>query len=562
MQTARRVYLYAMSGVTLGVVGWGVFLLVRLALRQAGLEPTDYGFDPGYAPDVRGDLSLALAMLAVGLPVWGAHWRIVSRSTSAGAMTGEAERASAVRAAYLAIVLAVSLPIAATAGVDVLRWVGNGLLGGGQWFGDAAGSLGALLAAGAIWLFHARLLRDDRRAVAMAGPAAWIPRLYVHGAALIGFVASVVAVVRLLDIVVGLAMGTDTGDVRLVVADFGGDFVVWSVIWFVHLRWSSTAVDPDGVPERDSRMRLVYFTIAIGVSVAAAVFQLVDAASPYLRRALDAPDPYGYIDGDGSLGRMALSSLLGAIVWALAWWGHTRWLRREASLRGDAGRAQGERLIRHAVAAVALGFGATGIGWLVGLGIDLVLGGQRASESAWRGEAAGWIPIAAVGLALWAWTWRGLLARHRADPVGDASATIRRAYLLLAVAIALVAALAGATLVVYRVVGRLIGAPIEGDLISSLSTPVGALVIALAVGGYHLLAVRADDALRAAHAVPPLPAPPLPVAAAPAPGARPAPEAAPATRELVLTGTPGEDLTAVVEGLRAALPPGHTLESR
>jgi len=137
--------------------------------------------------------------------------------------------------------------------------------------------------------------------------------------------------------------------------------------------------------------------------------------------------------------------------------------------------------------------------WLLGLGIDIAFGGNRRSDPyavPWTFEVARWLPMAVVGLAIWAWHWSGVLARRRRDPEGEANSTIRRGFLYLTLGVGVVVALASATLTLYRLVGVVVGADLSGNAVSELSTPIGAAAMAAIALVYHGLLLRADQQLR------------------------------------------------------------------
>ena len=75
MQAVRRLYLYVMSGITLAVISYGLVLLLRVLLDGVFPDPPydDFGSS-------REQLSQAIAMLGVGIPVWAVHWWLVQRS--------------------------------------------------------------------------------------------------------------------------------------------------------------------------------------------------------------------------------------------------------------------------------------------------------------------------------------------------------------------------------------------------------------------------------------------------------------------------------------------------
>ena len=113
MQTARRLYLYLLSGIGLGVLVSGLSMLLTVLLEQLGLGPRgELGF--GGDDPVRQQLTLASALTVVALPVWLLHWRAVERSVAHDRPDAALERTSGVRGLYFAIALGALLLVAAT----------------------------------------------------------------------------------------------------------------------------------------------------------------------------------------------------------------------------------------------------------------------------------------------------------------------------------------------------------------------------------------------------------------------------------------------------------------
>jgi hypothetical protein len=331
---------------------------------------------------------------------------------------------------------------------------------------------------------------------------------------------------------------------RVALANQMAQIAVWSVVWIGHWWYAGQlAVDPGwrGMAERAAGLRVAYFVGVIGLAALQVLMLAAEAGRAVLVGALDAPD-----GGGGATG--AIVPLVSALPWLLAWWLHLRWLREEAIQRDDGGRAVTvERLEQHVVGIIGLGFAAIGTGWLLGLSIDVLLGGNRTigDEGFWRAELATYVPLAIVGLLVWSWKWAQVQGRANAAAGTEAGSTARRTFLLIPLAAAILSGLGSLALILYRLFGAILGADISGNAVSELSTPIGALLVALAVAAYHGLLLRRDDALRAT-------ATPI----APAPAARP-----PDRRALVLSGPEGADLDATIAAWEAGLPPGYRLES-
>ena len=177
MLTARRVYLYVMALIGLGVLAAGLQGILRVLLRNIGLPD-----GPSWAGQVTiaEQLSLSGALILVGLPIWLIHWVIAERGVQAG-RDGSGERCAPVRALYLSVVLAVSAGFVAAMTSGLLRYGLTQATGTVGEYPDVApaGDLAALVVAGVARVYHARIRRRDLAAEALAGAAARLPRLYL-----------------------------------------------------------------------------------------------------------------------------------------------------------------------------------------------------------------------------------------------------------------------------------------------------------------------------------------------------------------------------------------------
>ena len=90
MLTVRRIYLYAVSAVSLVAVTWAVISLIRLIL------------DGGVGQGQITGLAWALAVIIVGLPIFLFHWLLAQRL----AVSSVEERESAVRHAFFYVIMA------------------------------------------------------------------------------------------------------------------------------------------------------------------------------------------------------------------------------------------------------------------------------------------------------------------------------------------------------------------------------------------------------------------------------------------------------------------------
>ena len=562
MQNARRIYVYLLSAISLGVLATGLFLLLHVLLDALGVGR---GTLLGGGGTDRQQLSLALALVGVGFPVWGVHWWVAERGLRPDAPRAHEERGSGMRALYLSVVLGVTLGFAAVAATAILRHLIGSVLGAQSASlssDDLAGAISMLLVAGAAWAYHVAIRLRDMADGPLSGAAAWLPRFYLYGAALIALQLMLTALADLLRLVIEvIAPGTgsafsDPAFRSYSVANEVSVVVVLAAAWLGHVWYARRLVeDPGwrGASERPARLRLAYFVAVILIAAIVVLVRVADAVRAILVPLFGATQALGTKLIGADLVREVAVGLAAGLLWAIAWRIHLGWMRVEALEQDGAERASlAEQLQLHVVAAVGLGFGAVGLAWLLGITLDVLLGGGRtaAADGFWRLELTTFVPFAVLGAGMWLVAWSRAIRRYAADPLREAGSVVRRAYLLLALAASILTGIASLGLILYRLFGTILGVTLSGDTVSELSTPIGFLVVAVAVALYHLVAQRRDAALRATQ-----PAEAPYIVETPAVAA-----AQPVGRRLILSGPDGANFEAAISGLRATLPPGYQLE--
>ena len=168
------------------------------------------------------------------------------------------------------------------------------------------------------------------------------------------------------------------------------------------------------------------------------------------------------------------------------------------------------------------------------------MGGQLA-----RDIVADFVPFGLLGIGVWLWQWSRVTRARRTDPAGEGASTIRRAALLLVLAVSVLAGVAALGAILYQVFGTVFGVDAQGDL----GVPLGTLITAVAVAGYHGQLLRHDAAVRESVAAPTSVMEPSPADQ---------PELA-----LRLVAPPGSDPAELVRlrrALAAQLPDGYRLD--
>jgi hypothetical protein len=547
MQTARRLYLYLLSGIGLGVLVSGVSLLLTTLFQALGLGGGDV-LSGGQA--VRERLTLATAMSAVAVPVWLIHWFLAERGVRPGRPEADVERSSAMRGLYFALVLGgLLIAMFASAGA-LVEHVVLSLVGDAPDFRDPAGDLGLLIAAASAWGYHVGVRIRDWRIGSISDAGAWLPRAYLYAATFVGLFFLLFGIADLLSLVSRLVVGApdpvfDSGQAwwSYPLATALSRVLIGAAAWSGHWWYANRLwADPSerGAIERQARPRFAYYVAVLVVSAAAAIGYLGQGLSGVLDAA------FGTLDNDNRVIAELIATLLAAALFAIAWRVHAGWLRVAAAEPGGPGHATGERLVSYPTAIVGLAFGAVGIGRLLGQLFDtlfgggqVVVGGQVALE-----VLADFVPYALLGTGVWLWQWSRVTRARRADPIGEGASTVRRAELLIVLAASVLAGVAALGSILYQLFGTLFGIDAQGDL----GVPLGALIAAVAVAAYHGQLLRHDIAARDAVAGP---------TTADAPTAAPSPEL-----PLVLVAPAGTDvaeLDRVRRAMEEQLPDGYRL---
>lgn len=186
-------------------------------------------------------------------------------------------------------------------------------------------------------------------------------------------------------------------------------------------------------------------------------------------------------------------ALAAVVVGGLVWLYHRTVLR----LSEEHGRTEVRRAYDYLLAGVGLAAAAVGLMLLVVAGIEALLAASvPPTEEADPLEtivAAGTLLL--VGAPVWWVFWRRVSTAVEADPVEERRSRIRRAYVFLLFGIAalatVVALLTGVVTVLQDVFASLLGP----QTLEAVRYPIGVIVTAGLVAGYHWSVLRADRAV-------------------------------------------------------------------
>jgi hypothetical protein len=555
MGIAKRLYLYAVSTISLLVLSIGLYNLVAVALGEIAdaLGATVIGGESSG----REQLSLAIALVVVGAPVFAIHWWLVGRGWHGTDEAAADDRHSAIRAFHMGLAATVALSVAMYAAIQLLDRGFRAVLGVADGYGRAADEVAMILVAAPVWWFHMTRRNADLRHDRLLGAAAWLTRLHRYGWAFIGLMAFLIGASQVIGTLSSALIGRpDFGDGQ----DWWRGPLAWSLaaivtgvgLWWLHVDDARRAIRDApviGEDDRSTALRTTYYGAVLLVALASAGLTIARSITELGRELIGVADEISV----PAFLESVMGPVLVAVPFVLAGWLHWRAMRAEAAERGDAPRAAAERLGLHLTALVGIAFLTVGVARLGGLLLEQVLG-PVGIDDFFRGELVWCVAQILVGAVLWLPAWSAILRRRTAAPVTERLATTSRAYLLLVVGAALIAGVPSAVLALFRLIDTLLGGSATA-LGSDLALPIVVVAVAAIVAAYHGRLVVSD--LRLVPAAQPTAVAPATVA--PTLEARAA-VASPVILALVLRGQGGEDLEAVAASLREHLPPGVVLE--
>ncbi|MBC8336526.1 MAG: hypothetical protein ISR59_10950 [Anaerolineales bacterium] len=476
MKTIRRLYFYAVAFISMEVVLWGLIGLARSIFSDS----VGGGVD---------QLAQALALILVGVPVFGIHWWAAQRSAKKDA--GEHE--SGVRAFFLyAALLALLVPLVQNGLAFLNRLiltafdlsVSRAVFGGSQNLSDnlIAALMNALLAT-----YFISVLRADWQSVKDSISLQITRRIYRYIWVFYSLIMSIAGVQQILRYLLSPSATSSTyytDDVwfanGLVLTLVGVPLWLWT--------WKVVQDSTSDEAERTSLLRLgvLYLLSLSGVIFVLSVTGIV--VNNFLQMIL------GEISSFQELMREINEPLSIGIPLGAVWAYYGYWLQRDLEALPDAPRRAGmNRLYTYILALIGLGATFTGITLLLSFVIDTTIG-----TGVWVGnlrpQLASSLATLIVGLPLWLLTWRPMQAEAFAsDDAGNHArrSLVRKTYLYLILFIGVVGGMIAAVQLASLLFEALLGATPSGFTTDLLNT----LQMLILFGGllaYHWQSLRRD----------------------------------------------------------------------
>ncbi len=480
--TVRRIFLYGLALVSLGLAGSG------LALLLGGLIDALFGDLVIAESDTQ--LAVSLSLTVVGLPAWLIFTLLAQRSIERHPV----EARSLARWTYLLIVRAVALGVSIGFGIAVGRF----LVGAGEFHGD---QWGWLIVALATWAGHQAMAAQHPPA---SEATRFLDRLYRGFGAVVGLCV----------LGVGLAMAV-TEPAMQVYEDAFRDRLVRGDAWHEVLRWGLVQAAVGGLAwwwhwlaglrrEVESTIwHVVVFLFGILAGLALAVTTSAFILYTVLAWVLGVP---GLPVAAAHFQDVVPAT--GFLLVGLASWGYHRAVLDERAPAEVGRRSDPERLYRYLVAAAGLLALAGGLASAFAMFVDAVLPEEflRGADW-WRDQLAVTLTLLAVGAPLWTRYWFG--AQRAAEEGGreEREALPRRAFLFVIFGAAVLVVLVNLAILLFQVFDSALDGTFSTDTIRDVRWSVALLLTAGATSAYYWFVLRDDQAAT----------PDEPSAAAPAP---------------------------------------------
>ena len=478
MSTVRRVFFYILTLITLGILTAGLINLLSLSFDTILAR-----FTLAEVGDTKQQLSLGIAMLVIGGPLWVLFWRAIQRQAADNAD----EAGSPLRAFFLNLILIVSAFVTAFTLNMLLAW----LMGGCRPDQFSPGSTAALIVFAAVWYYHWRVS-------AGAGPATKVAdtvrRWYIYilsAAGLIWLATGLVQLVNTAFISLPIWEGVIirgsywNGGTRSTIAWIMTGGLVWAFYWFYMARTDSK-----------SSLRQVYFYLLtiLGGAMAGLISLTVTAYKILFWLLGGGRDVVGYFQFLG----WAIPAIL---IAAGIWFYHLRKAQEEAATEQEH-QLSARRVHHYLMAFLGLGTLIAGLIILLGMPLDWVINFLKPETIVmepgwWNNHLSLGISMLLVSIPLWLYYWGRITAMTDMGGVVERRARSRRIYLYAIIGAAVVMLAADLVNIVYQLLNGLLAGNPGLEALRNMEWSLQTVFIAIPVLIYHLGVAKQDQLLGA-----------------------------------------------------------------
>jgi hypothetical protein len=475
VSSVRRVYFYLVTLITLGIFAGGVGTLLSLLFDITISAPSAIG-QPRFNQQ---QLSLGLAMLVIGGPLWFIFWRIVQRHVNGNA----AETGATLRKFFLNFVLVVTSLTAVFAAQTFLQW----LLSGAPHSQSSSGSLATLIVASIVWFYHWRVSENEGQPTSSAKT---LRRWYVYIAAGYGLILLTFGLIQMVN---SLARYLPFWGNILVTGNFwAGPFqenvgailpggLLWAFHWF---RMSKGDVD--------SSLRQVYiYLLCIVVSSVVGLTALIMGLYRVLVWAMGAT---GDVSG---VYFQFLGWVIPTLIVSAAVWVYHQSVAREESAQVQERRLSSKRVHYYIMSFIGLGTLTAGLIILFGTILDLItnsLNPAIALQSGWwQKQLSLFLSLLIVAVPLWWYYWNQIIKLSASGGITEWRARSRRIYLYVIIGASIITLAADLVNIVYQFLSGLMAGNFGLAVLQKSKWSIQSLIVALPWLLYHWQIARQDQ---------------------------------------------------------------------
>jgi hypothetical protein len=474
MSVTRRVFYYLIIIITLGIFAAGLgqllSLLFDITIRASYL--TQVG---GFAFNQQ-QLSMGIAMLVIGGPLWYFFWRAVQRRVA-----GNAEEIGAgMRKLFLNLIILVAAITAIQSASEFFKW----LISGAPVAQFSSSAPATLIVAGLIWYYHWRISESEGQPSAIAKK---LRRWYVYIMSGIGLIWLAAGIVMLVNAGVNSLI---TNNITLVSNPFWNNASQISIAWIVlgglnwYFHWFRMAKD-----DLDSTLRQVYFYLLaiLGGAVAGLV-----ALTTTIYHLLFWLFNVNALQNLQFLGWTIPTILVGAAIWSY----HLR-LVNEESTKVTERKLSPERVHLYLMSFLSLGTLVSGLVILVGVLVYLLIGSLSTTLTIdpawWKNQLSICLAELIVGTPLWLYYWNRVIKRVSAGGLNEWRARSRRIFLYMVVVAAIIALVAGLVNIIYQILNGILQSKFGINVLRGSGWSIQTLVVAAPLLWYHWQFIRSEQ---------------------------------------------------------------------
>jgi hypothetical protein len=475
MSSVRRVYFYLVCLITLGIFAGGVGVLLSLFFDVI----TSSSSVIGQSNFNQQQLSLGLAMLVIGGPLWFFFWKSIRKYVDGN----NSEIGAALRKFFLNLILVVSSLVGVFSGQSVLSW----LLSGFPQNQDSSSFLATFVVCLALWIYHWRVSEDEGHP---SPSARTLRRWYVYIVSGWGLVLFATGLIQLVDnlfhylpfwgnLITVNSIWSSPVQNNISAIVFGG--LLWTFHWFHMSKADASSV-----------LRQVYiYILAIVVSSIACLVSLTIGLYQTLVWLMGAAG-----DTNGVYFQFLGWVIPTIVVTAAIWVYHQSVAKEEAAQLQDR-LLSSKRIHLYIMSFIGLGTLVSGLIVLFGTLLDFIINALNpaiAMESGWwQRQLSLSLALLIVAMPLWWFYWNQIIRLAGSGGITEWKARSRRIYLYIIIGASIITLAAVLVNIIYRVLFGALGGSLNTHVLQDIKWSIQALLVAVPLLIYHWQIARNDQ---------------------------------------------------------------------